>query len=134
VYLEQVGGSRKRPVGLCVGKTLKTRTANASRQASYEGHERKGRLLRSDDVEREDLEEENPRGERTAALGNTGVGVTDSAKEQSPEGGMVVTGAWGNSCRRRRSTDERARADDESAQAVAEEQTPEGRTLDVAAG
>jgi hypothetical protein len=120
-------------LGSQAGNTLKTHAVDTSVGAA-KGHERKGREGVPTARRRRTWRRRSPGGERATTLGNTGVGATDSATEQSPEGGIVVVGAAGNRRRLRLSTDARARADDESAQAVVEEQTPVGRTLDVAAG
>jgi len=113
--------------------TLKTHATDTSVDVA-KGQERKGREGVLTARRLRTWRRRNPRGDRATALGNTGAVVTDSAMEQRPEGGIVVTGAAGNRSRWRLSTDARARVDDESAQAVVEEQTPEGKTLDVVAG
>jgi len=113
--------------------TLKTHATDTSVGVA-KGHERKGREGALTARRRRTCRRRNPRGERAAALGNTDVVATDSATEEGPEGGTVIAGAAGNRSRWWLSTDARARVDDESAQAVVEEQTPVGRTLDVVAG
>jgi hypothetical protein len=82
-------------------------------ESQGDGRTRDGHSFR-DGTERENLEEESPRGERTGGSGKTGSSVADSRTEQSPEGGASGDGADGQlSVVERRQRREGRRAGDE---------------------